>query len=142
MTLSSRIHALLARDEDLRPADLARIAGVSTASVSGWMTGDTKSMKPEPARRLAAHFGCDQNWLMTGIGAPNWREGDGVATTPHVHTAEPVTVRQAVAAIRKLLMLGDDAGNEKIGEALKRLSMGPDSDRTFEHVVSLLSALK
>lgn len=142
MALKERIATLIARVDGTRPADLARIAGVSTASVSGWMTGDTKSMKPEPARRLAAHFGCDQNWLMTGIGAPNWRHGERTSPPPPASTQEPVTVRQAVTVIRNLLLSGDDSGNERIGEALKRLAIGPDSDRMFEQVVSQLSALK
>lgn len=62
MTLSDRINLLLKRGDNLKPADIARVAMVSTASVSAWMSGDTKSMKPEPARRLSTAFGCDQNW--------------------------------------------------------------------------------
>jgi len=141
MTLAERINTLLARTPGTIPADLARIAGVSTASVSGWTTGDTKSMKPDPARRLSVHFGCDQNWLMTGLGAPNWREGDGPNEAP-TPPPEPVTIRQAVTVIQKILMNGNDAQNEKIGEALKLLAQLPDSPRALEQVVAQLSALK
>ncbi|WP_457425631.1 hypothetical protein [Roseateles sp. P5_E7] len=140
MLLAARIAALIARRPGTRPADISRISGVSTASVSDWIHGVTKSMKPEPARKLSAEFGCDQNWLMTGIGSPNWRDNPKQAAP--APRAEPVTVRQAVLVIRNALLSGDDTKNEKVGDALKRLALGPDSDRTFEQVVSQLSALK
>jgi transcriptional regulator with XRE-family HTH domain len=141
-SLSARIGELLARQGGVRPADIARIAGVSTASVSDWMTGATKSMKPEPARRLSAHFGCDQNWLMTGIGAPNWTDSRVVAPDGGVadHFRPKQTAREALATIRNLMVMSS-SDNEALGEALKLMAKVPDSDRAFEQAASLLESL-
>lgn len=141
MPLSDRIAALLARREGTRPADIARIAGVSTASVADWMSGATKSMKPDPARRLSASFGCDQNWLMTGIGTPAWSDAVAAEVAPDVEHLQPkVSTREALSTIRNLLTLSA-ADHAEIGEALKLMAKVPDSDRAFEQALALLSAL-
>jgi transcriptional regulator with XRE-family HTH domain len=71
-SLKARLELALRR-RPTRPSELARIAGVSTASVAGWFK-DTKSLKADTARRLADHFGCDRDWLGEGRGAPKWRQ--------------------------------------------------------------------
>ncbi len=70
--LKDRIAEAMRRNPGLTQADIARACGVKTPSVSGWLSGRTKSLKPEPARLGAKLFGCDQNWLSTGVGAANW----------------------------------------------------------------------
>lgn len=47
--------------------ELARIAGVKSASVSQWVNGPTKSLAIEPATRLAKHFGLNPMWVSKGI---------------------------------------------------------------------------
>lgn len=79
--LKDRIAEAMRRHPHLSQADIARACGVKTPSVSGWINGDTKSLKPEPARLGAQLFGCDQNWLATGVGLPNWVE-PGAASAP------------------------------------------------------------
>jgi transcriptional regulator with XRE-family HTH domain len=74
-SLQARLEAAVRR-RPTRNADLARIAKVSTASVADWFSGKTKSLKSEPARRLATYFGCDRDWLAEGYGAPKWRDVD------------------------------------------------------------------
>ncbi|RZJ12181.1 MAG: hypothetical protein EOP39_04285 [Rubrivivax sp.] len=140
--LSDRISALLSRQDGLRPADIARIAGVSTASVSDWMSGQTKSMKPEPARRLSEHFSCDQNWLMTGIGSPSWGGGEPALLKimrAASGSSTPPDVRQALTIIRNQLVHAQGDQTDLIGEALKLMAKVPDSDRAFEQAVALLS---
>ena len=73
-TLQDRITECMRKHPSLSQADIARAAGVKTPSVADWINGKTKSLKPEPARRSALLFGCDQNWLATGTGSPHWRD--------------------------------------------------------------------
>lgn len=75
IALKDRIAEAMRRHPRLSQADIARACGVKTPSVAAWLNGDTKSLKPEPARRGAKLFGCDQNWLSTGVGSPNWSAG-------------------------------------------------------------------
>lgn len=138
-SLSTRVNALLARRPGLKPAGLARIASVSTATVSDWRNNVTKSMKPEPARRLSIEFGCDQNWLMTGIGTPDWRDPNATAATA-APASNPPTIRQALVAIRAQLLATPASRGEAIGDALRLMATVPDSDRAFEQALTLLSS--
>lgn len=143
-SLSKRVGALIDRRPGTRPADVARFAGVATSSVSDWLHGDTKTMKPEPARKLSVEFGCDQIWLMTGVGSPNWRSEDQAAPLTKAGEAPvaPVDLRQALTVIRNQLVHGQGDQNELIGEALKLMAAVPDSDRAFDRAVSLLDSIK
>lgn len=73
LTLKARIEEAMRRHPDLSQADIARACKVKTPSVADWLNGKTKSLKPEPARLAALLFGCDQNWIGTGVGVPCWR---------------------------------------------------------------------
>jgi hypothetical protein len=79
--LQTRIKLCMDRKPGLRPAEIARLCRVKPPSVWGWINGDTKSMSAETSRLAAVVFGCDQNWLATGAGSPNWR-ADAGATEP------------------------------------------------------------
>lgn len=142
-SLANRISELLARRPGLKPAGLSRIAGVSTATVSDWMTGETKSMKPEPARRISIEFGCDQNWLMTGVGSANWREPgqNDLGIPAPLGGGTPPTIRQALIAIRNHLAHAHGDTSEAVGEALRLMAKVPDSDRAFDEALSLIEAL-
>lgn len=72
-TLAERVREALARYPKLSQADLARAAEVSPASVSDWLSGETKSMKADKLRLAAEFLGCDRDWLGFGTGSPNWR---------------------------------------------------------------------
>jgi hypothetical protein len=87
--LKDRIAEALLRNPGVKQADLARHCKVSSASVAGWVTGETKSLKSVSAMKAAQLFGCDQNWLATGTGSPNWRDSgaDSNAAPPWV---EPI----------------------------------------------------
>lgn len=143
MQLNNRIAAILERHPGTRPADIARVAGVSTASVADWMNGTTKSMKPEPARKLSIRFGCDQNWLMTGLGSPAWR-GEGESNSPIAHEMGRTapTLREALQAVRAQLAKGDEEQTKQAGDALKLMADVPDSDRAFQRALDLLSAIE
>lgn len=77
---------------------------------------------------------------MTGIGTPAWQKPGPAGQHTSPTSPEPISVRQALEAIRLPLMAGTDEDNEKIGEALKQMAMLPDSTRAFEKVLSMLSA--
>lgn len=49
-------------------AELSRAAKVSTASVSDWFSGETKTLKAEPLLRAAAYLGVSPFWLALGEG--------------------------------------------------------------------------
>lgn len=75
-TLKERVQLAMARRPELSQADLARAAGIKQPSVADWLNGKTKSLKAETARKVAALIGCDQNWLGSGVGSPQWREAN------------------------------------------------------------------
>jgi transcriptional regulator with XRE-family HTH domain len=97
MSLKTRLELAMRRRGNPRKAELARAAKVSTASVADWFSGATHSLKPEPARLLAEFFGCDRDWLGSGIGAPLWRDpaAGGVAAEA---VAEAIATEAAPAA--------------------------------------------
>jgi hypothetical protein len=78
--LKDRIAEAMSRNPHLSQADIARACGVKTPSVADWINGKTKTLKADSARLGAKLFGCDQNWLATGVGLPHW--GDEKASTP------------------------------------------------------------
>lgn len=50
-------------------ADLARAAGVKPPSIADWKSGDTKTLKAEPAIRAAMFLGVSPLWLACGAGS-------------------------------------------------------------------------
>jgi transcriptional regulator with XRE-family HTH domain len=54
---------------EIRPADMARSAGVSDATVSNWLK-DVFGIKAKNARLLADYLGVNAHWLETGEGEP------------------------------------------------------------------------
>ncbi len=113
--LQTRIKLCMDRKPGLRPAEIARLCRVKPPSVWGWINGDTKSMSAETSRLAAAVFGCDQNWLATGAGSPNWRadvgaadpDGGGATEAPAAAEHRPEAV--APAAANQDAQLPDDA---------------------------------
>lgn len=83
-TLAERLQAALDRNPALSQAELARACGVSSASVSNWFTGETKTLRAKNLRHAAHYLGCSRDWLETGLGTPGWTESqhsnEGVAT--------------------------------------------------------------
>lgn len=82
MSLKDRIALARARHPELRPVDIARYCGVSSASVADWENGETKSLKAKTARLAGQLFRCDAAWIGEGIGQPNWRTEPNGANTP------------------------------------------------------------
>lgn len=54
---------------EILPADMARGAGVSDATVSNWLK-DVFGIKAKNARLLADYLGVNAHWLETGEGEP------------------------------------------------------------------------
>ena len=69
-TLQERISESLRR-AGMRPADLARRAGVKRATVSLWLNGPTKTLSGENLTRAAQALNVDAHWLSTGEGRPD-----------------------------------------------------------------------
>ena len=80
--LKDRLSECMRRHPSLSPADIARACHVKPPSVADWLNGSTKTLKAETARLAAQLFGCDQNWLATGVGSPNWRDEPSEGATP------------------------------------------------------------
>lgn len=74
MTLADRIRE--AMGTGMKPADLAREAGVTQAAVSQWLDGTTKSLKAEKAARIEAATGYRANWIVTGKGPKKVSEAE------------------------------------------------------------------
>lgn len=55
-------------DPPLSQADLARRAGVKPSSVHNWLSGETKSLKPNGLFAAARALNVQPEWLMSGRG--------------------------------------------------------------------------
>jgi SOS-response transcriptional repressor LexA len=66
-TLAERMKAAL-DEAGAIPADLARACDVTAASVSNWLSGETKSLKSATAMRAAGFLRVNQAWLTEGRG--------------------------------------------------------------------------
>ena len=82
MALKDRIHEIL--DAGHTKAGLARAAGVTAASVTHWVTGDTKEIKGETAARLQMATGFSAAWIATGKGPKRADQGN-VSPVEKVH---------------------------------------------------------
>lgn len=108
-TLRERIEEAMRRHPYLTQADVARACKVTTPSVAGWLNGTTKTLKSETARLAARLFRCDQNWLATGVGSPNWL---GIAipigrveeSTPLYPSARPPSLDEALELLIDVLL--------------------------------------
>jgi transcriptional regulator with XRE-family HTH domain len=123
--LKDRIGEAMRRNPHLSQAAIARACGVRTPSVNDWISGKTKSLKPEPARRAAKLFGCDQNWLATGIGIPNWTDPESLATSPVAEQATR-TLRLSIETLGALLAEMDDLSRAQFEPLLRALASSPE----------------
>jgi len=131
---------LLARKPGFRPADLARVCKVSTASVADWQSGKTKSMKSEAARLAAAHFGCDQNWLSHGIGEPQWRDVAAPAPdpTPTSMSGGPPSVGALIERLGHLLQAANPQTRGAVAGLLGQYAQDPAQGLHIAHAIELL----
>lgn len=67
LLLSDRLK-LAMTEANAKPADLARACGVSTASVSDWLSGESKSIKAANLLKAAKFLNVSPDWLATGQG--------------------------------------------------------------------------
>jgi transcriptional regulator with XRE-family HTH domain len=135
-TLEDRVRECMRRSPALSQADIARATGVKTPSVADWLNGKTKSLKAETARRAAALFQCDQNWLATGVGQPNWGlAGAGTASPATPPTLEAALERLSIELARDL---ADDV-RQDVADALHKLAMRRGAERDQHQVAHLLA---
>lgn len=74
-TLAERVRIALDYSGQ-KKADLASACGIKPPSVSGWLSGDTKSLKASTAVRAAAFLGVNVLWLTEGRGPSGITEVD------------------------------------------------------------------
>lgn len=91
------------KDMDARPADLAKVVGVSPAAIHQWLSGASKGPKPENLFLAADHLGVSARWLATGAGPKRVpkRDSDDVP-------ADVLDIAQRIARlpdIRRLALL-------------------------------------
>jgi hypothetical protein len=65
MGLAERIKVAMG---DMGNAEFARACGVASASVTFWLSGDTKSLKAETAAKMEKVTGYRSAWIVTGLG--------------------------------------------------------------------------
>lgn len=94
-------------------AALSRAAKVSSAAVTYWFDGDTKSLKPQVCRDIASFLGVDAIWLETGKGEPSIRSGS-----------------QQLAARRS-----DDPGSERLDELMVIIEAFKEGDDTERKMI-------
>jgi len=69
MELKDRLQTALDRSDLTSQQQLADAAHITRQSVNGWLSGDTKSIKPEHLFPVAEALGVSPKWLGTGIGS-------------------------------------------------------------------------
>lgn len=139
--LKDRIAAAMRRHPGLSQAEIAKASGVSSPSVSDWLSGKTRTLKNEPARRAAALFGCDQNWLATGIGQPQWRD-EPPLPSPQAAGPKQLDAQEIVRVLSGMLIEMDATSRDQVEPILKQLAIAPDSVILQRRLVSLLSQSK
>lgn len=65
MALKDRLKKAL-KDAGINQSELALKVGISRASVSGWFTGETKTIEGSNLTKAAEALGVDPHWLATG----------------------------------------------------------------------------
>lgn len=107
-TLADRVDHILDKAK-LKSADLARIAGVSSATVTYWKSGATREMAFKHASAIEKRLGYRAAWIATGVGpmllAPS--EKEDMITTEE---------KELVLAFRDL---SADQQQALLGEAVK-----------------------
>ena len=74
-TLAERIKKAM-DSKGISQSELARAVGIKPPSVSGWLSGTTKSLRAETANLAAKALGVDPVWLITGVGDEKPKEKD------------------------------------------------------------------
>jgi len=85
MTLKERMACAMAGPPKVTGSELARLTGLHASSVSDWITGKSKSIKPEHVAKVARVLNVLPAWLSLGDGP--MRPGEEVPNVP----AEPRT---------------------------------------------------
>lgn len=89
--------------------------GVSVQSVGDLVRGDSAHTTPERNIRAARFFGCNPNWLATGVGPSGWSDDSsdpapaGVTEPEHEHALR-LTVEQALASLADALATASEVG--------------------------------
>lgn len=78
-TLSERVQKILDETPELDQPGLAKIAGVTKATVNQWLDGKIKSMKLEYAARIQKRLGFSAVWLVLDEGDERLGTADGGA---------------------------------------------------------------
>lgn len=109
-TFTERINQALSEAEGIKQIDLARACGVSTASVSAWFSGDTKSLRGSNLTKVAALLRVNPLWLAESRGP---KHPGGVTTESVLPSLNP---RQ-----QALLGLFDGLTDSQQEEEIRRL---------------------
>lgn len=75
MPLKDRV-AQIIRTEIIRQIDLATVAGCTKGLVNQWLSGETRQMGFEYARKIHLKYGYRIEWLIDGKGKPKPGEGE------------------------------------------------------------------
>lgn len=94
MTRPERIAAAIKHSKKLKKV-IAQECGVTGSAVTQWVTGDSKSMKPENLFALAASTGVSAEWLANGTGSmlveePRERSNVSMIEQPNMMFRYPV----------------------------------------------------
>ncbi|KAI3591628.1 hypothetical protein D9X30_3453 [Cupriavidus sp. U2] len=120
--LSERINLLL-QEPDVRPAALAKAAGVTQETVSQWQSGSIKTISLDQAVGIQEAFGFNAVWLVMGKGLPRAAVYDDPRPRPvplktakpkkkdpEPADATPLTYQANVAKYREIPVIGRAQG--------------------------------
>ena len=103
MTLNERMARAMAGPPKISGSELARLTGLHASSVSDWLTGKSKSIKPEHVAKVARVLNVLPAWLSLGDGPMHpGEEALGHSGKPRTRAEQldPVMVAQTYRALR------------------------------------------
>lgn len=126
LTLAERL-SLAIQKRQVTQADLVRAARVTSASVSNWFTGDTKTLRGATLLRLSAFLRVPPQWLEgTDPNEPDWQ---AEAPRPLRHDVIPqeLSVEDLLDRLAALLVSLPPESTAVVADQLKVFAMHPNS---------------
>lgn len=149
MTLQDRLAELFTEFPHLKPAHLAKAAGVSRTTVASWLHGRVKSIYDRQVERKAADFfGVNVAWLVEGIGEKYASNNKDLLDKPNNEGQEALKekLRSSLEKDTEGAILADTTStNIKTREEIMHLDymkkMRKIDDGNIIHAISLLLSI-
>ena len=140
-TLSTRLKQLL-MERGLSQKDLVDAACVKPSSVSDWLSGESKTIKAEPALRIARAFHVSPWWLVLAEGPMELSRDNPPPVPPSREAVGLSSATELVDLLADALQAVPAGSRREAVDLSARLAMSPDSRMAREEFASLLGTIE